>query len=65
MFNDQDLVNLLTASTEEVAGAFRARGTPACMKIIEIMGINAARSTWGACSCVSRRLRRVCSVLAG
>jgi hypothetical protein len=36
-------------STEHPAGAFRARGTPACMRPHEIMGIESNRA-WGVCS---------------
>ncbi|KAI0732597.1 heme peroxidase [Fomitopsis betulina] len=48
-FNDDDLANLLHDSTEKVAGAYRARGTPACLRIIEILGIEQARK-WGVCT---------------
>ncbi|ORY87395.1 heme peroxidase, partial [Leucosporidium creatinivorum] len=49
-FEDRDLVNILSAATTNVAGAFKARGSPAAMRIIDMMGISAARSTWGTCS---------------
>jgi hypothetical protein len=48
-FKDSDLANILHNSTEARAGAFRARGIPAALRVIEIMGIEQARS-WGACS---------------
>ncbi|KAJ2921961.1 hypothetical protein H1R20_g15135, partial [Candolleomyces eurysporus] len=35
--------------TEQPAGAFRARGTPAVMRLNEIMGIEQSRK-WGVCS---------------
>ncbi|KAF6760375.1 heme peroxidase [Ephemerocybe angulata] len=48
-FSDDDLANILQRATEWRAGAFKARGTPAAMRIIEVMGIEQARS-WGTCS---------------
>ncbi|KAJ4469566.1 linoleate diol synthase [Lentinula aciculospora] len=48
-FKDEDLANLLKNATEHPAGAFRARGTPECMRLHEIMGITQNRS-WGVCS---------------
>ena len=36
-------------STEKVAGAYRARGSPACLRVIEILGIVQARK-WGVCT---------------
>ncbi|GAA5977201.1 hypothetical protein JCM5350_003254 [Sporobolomyces pararoseus] len=48
-FDDDDLVRVLTEATDEVAGAFKARGVPAAMKIIDIMGMNMARNEW-ACA---------------
>ncbi|KAJ3765830.1 heme peroxidase [Lentinula raphanica] len=46
MFKDEDLANLLT---EHPAGDFRARGTPECMRLHEIMGIT-QNCAWGICS---------------
>ncbi|EPS97159.1 hypothetical protein FOMPIDRAFT_95975 [Fomitopsis schrenkii] len=48
-FSDDDLANLLHDSTEKVAGAYRARGTPACLRVVEILGIEQARK-WGVCT---------------
>jgi linoleate 10R-lipoxygenase len=48
-FKDSDLANILQNSTSHHAAAFGARGTPAIMRLNEIMGIEANR-TWGACS---------------
>jgi len=48
-FSDDDLANVIQNSTEWRASAFKARGIPECMRIIEIMGIQQAR-TWGTCS---------------
>jgi len=48
-FKDEDLANLLKNSTEHPAGAFRARGTPECMRLHETMGINQNRQ-WGVCN---------------
>ncbi|KAF9650781.1 heme peroxidase [Thelephora ganbajun] len=48
-FRNEDLANILKAQTEHPAGAFGARGTPANMRWMEVMGIEAARR-WGCCS---------------
>ncbi|KAG6813888.1 hypothetical protein H0H92_006295 [Tricholoma furcatifolium] len=49
MFNDDDLAKILQDATEHPAAAFRARGTPASMRLHEIMGIEQNRR-WGVCS---------------
>lgn len=48
-FKDEDLASLIHNATEHPAGAFRARGTPAVMRLHEIMGIEQNRR-WGVCS---------------
>ncbi|THV05525.1 linoleate diol synthase [Dendrothele bispora CBS 962.96] len=48
-FKDEDLANLLKNATDQPAGAFRARGTPANMRLHEIMGIEQSRK-WGVCT---------------
>ncbi|KAF5383694.1 hypothetical protein D9615_003624 [Tricholomella constricta] len=48
-FKDEDLAKLLHDATEYPAAAFRARGTPASMRLHEIMGIEQNRR-WGVCS---------------
>jgi cytochrome P450 len=48
-FKDDDLANILQNATEHPAAAFRARGTPAIMRLNEIMGIEQSRK-WGCCS---------------
>jgi len=48
-FKDSDLANILQNTTSHHAASFGARGTPAVMKLNEIMGIEANRS-WGVCS---------------
>jgi cytochrome P450 len=48
-FKDSDLANILQNSTSHHAAAFGARGTPAIMKLNEVMGIEANR-VWGVCS---------------
>ncbi|ESK84894.1 heme peroxidase [Moniliophthora roreri MCA 2997] len=48
-FRDEDLANALKNATEHPAGAFRARGTPASMRLHEMMGIMQNRQ-WGVCS---------------
>ncbi|KAJ7765440.1 linoleate diol synthase [Mycena maculata] len=47
-FKDEDLANILQNATEHPAAAFRARGTPASMRLHEIMGIEQNRR-WGVC----------------
>ncbi|KAJ7115970.1 linoleate diol synthase, partial [Mycena epipterygia] len=49
LFKDEDLANLLHNATERPAAAFRARGTPASMRLHEMMGIEQNRR-WGVCS---------------
>lgn len=48
-FSDDDLAGIIQDSTERRAGAFQARGTPRVLRIVEIMGIEQARS-WGVCT---------------
>ena len=48
-FNDDDLARIIQNSTEYRAGAYKARGIPEALRIIEVMGIKQARS-WGTCS---------------
>ncbi|KAH9930892.1 heme peroxidase, partial [Fomitopsis serialis] len=48
-FSDKDLAELLFSATEAPAAAFKARGIPDSLRIIEIMGITQARK-WGTCS---------------
>ncbi|KAJ3876227.1 heme peroxidase [Lentinula edodes] len=48
-FSDADIVKILQDSTSYRAGAFRARGIPDVLRVIEILGIEQARG-WGACS---------------
>lgn len=48
-FDDGALAKILQDSTEWSAGAFRARGTPEVLRVIEILSIEQARS-WGTCS---------------
>ncbi|KAJ7131370.1 linoleate diol synthase [Mycena epipterygia] len=49
LFKDEDLANILHNATERPAAAFRARGTPASMRLHEMMGIEQNRR-WGVCS---------------
>jgi len=42
-FADSDLVDLLTTATDNVAGAFGARNTPAIMRAIEMLGVQQDR----------------------
>ena len=48
-FSDDDLAKILLDATQNVAGAFKSRGTPAVMRIMEILGIEAGRK-WGVCT---------------
>lgn len=48
-FKDDDIANILMDATEHPAGAFKARGTPSVMKIVEIMTMKMARK-WGVCT---------------
>lgn len=48
-FNDADLANYLHEATQVPAAAFKARGVPNVMRVIEILGIQQARK-WGACT---------------
>ena len=48
-FNDEDMVKILTDSTEDVAGAFGPKNVPLVMKVIDIMGIEQARK-WNVCT---------------
>lgn len=48
-FSDDDLADILQHATEKPAGAYRARGTPEVLRIIEMLGMQQARS-WGVCT---------------
>ncbi|KAH7890391.1 heme peroxidase [Phlebopus sp. FC_14] len=48
-FSDKDLARILLDATERRAGAFRARGCPAVLRVVEILAMEQAR-TWGACT---------------
>ncbi|RDB26685.1 Linoleate 10R-lipoxygenase [Hypsizygus marmoreus] len=48
-FKDDDLARVIQDATDWRAGAFRARGIPEALRVIEIMGIEQGRS-WGTCS---------------
>ncbi|KAJ7923789.1 heme peroxidase [Mycena leptocephala] len=48
-FSDDDIAKILLDATENPAGAYRARGTPGVLRVIEIMGILQARQ-WGVCT---------------
>ncbi|KAM0748536.1 linoleate diol synthase [Meredithblackwellia eburnea MCA 4105] len=49
-FKDVELAKILQDATDEVAGAFRAHGSPACMRMIDVLGIAISRNTWQCCS---------------
>jgi len=48
-FSDDAIADILHSATENPAGAYRARGTPGVLRIVEILGIEQARQ-WGVCS---------------
>ncbi|KAH8108998.1 heme peroxidase [Phellopilus nigrolimitatus] len=48
-FRSADLAAILQAATEASASAFKARGIPEVLRVVEIMGIEQARR-WGACT---------------
>lgn len=48
-FSDNDLARILQDATEQRAGAFRARGCPSVMKVVEILAIEQGRK-WGVCT---------------
>ncbi|KAG5723914.1 Psi-producing oxygenase C [Termitomyces sp. T112] len=48
-FSDDDLAEILYMATENPAGAFRGRGTPTVLRLVEIMGIEQSRA-WGVCT---------------
>ena len=48
-FKDADIANYLLNATESAASAFKARGIPSVLRVIEILGIEQGRA-WGACS---------------
>ncbi|KAG6861378.1 hypothetical protein C0995_000784 [Termitomyces sp. Mi166 len=48
-FFDDDLAEILYSATECPAGAFRGRGTPAVLRLAEVMGIEQSRA-WGVCT---------------
>jgi hypothetical protein len=48
-FNDADLAKILQNATAAPASAFKARGTPEVLRVIEIMSIEQGRK-WGACT---------------
>ncbi|BGP18046.1 hypothetical protein JCM10213_008418 [Rhodosporidiobolus nylandii] len=49
-FRDEDLCKILTEATDEVAGAFGALGSPAVMRIIDVLGMATARDKWNVAS---------------
>jgi hypothetical protein len=48
-FSDDDLARVLHNGIEQPAGAFRGRGTPPVLRLVEIMGIEQSRA-WGVCT---------------
>ncbi|KAG6865223.1 hypothetical protein C0991_004346 [Blastosporella zonata] len=48
-FSDDDLARVLHTAIETPGGAYRGRGTPEVLRLVELMGIEQARS-WGVCT---------------
>ncbi|KAL4246560.1 hypothetical protein ABKN59_008750 [Abortiporus biennis] len=48
-FSDDDIARILQDATESTAGTYRARGTPASLRVVEIMAMQQARK-WGVCT---------------
>jgi linoleate 10R-lipoxygenase len=48
-FSDDDIARILLDATQTPGGAWRARGTPESLRIVEILGIEQARQ-WGVCT---------------
>ena len=48
-FDDGALANVLMSATENIAGQWRANGTPPVLRIVEILGIEQGRK-WGVCT---------------
>ncbi|KNZ76883.1 Psi-producing oxygenase C [Termitomyces sp. J132] len=48
-FSDGDLAEILYSATDNPAGAFRGRGTPSVLRLVEILGIEQSRA-WGVCT---------------
>lgn len=48
-FSDDDIARVLHDAVENPCGAYRPRGIPASLRIIEIVGMEQARS-WGVCT---------------
>ena len=62
-YSDDDLANILQDATESPANTYGGMGTPTCLRVIEIMGIQQARQ-WGVCTMNEFRqflgLKRMC-----
>ncbi|CAE6466477.1 unnamed protein product [Rhizoctonia solani] len=48
-FSDAELAQTIINATSNVASAFKARGTPPVLRVVEILGIISSRK-WGVCS---------------
>ena len=48
-FDDDALAGVLHDAIEKGAGSYRARGTPAVLRLVEVMGMEQARQ-WGVCT---------------
>ena len=48
-FNDADIARILQDATEAPASAFKARGIPEVLRVVELLGIEQGRA-WGTCT---------------
>ena len=48
-FADDDVARVLHDATEKAAGAYRGRGSPGVLRLVECLGITQARQ-WGVCT---------------
>ncbi|PPQ95917.1 hypothetical protein CVT26_016140 [Gymnopilus dilepis] len=48
-FSDDDLAEIIHIATQNPANGFRGQGTPPVLRLVEMMGIEQAR-TWGLCT---------------
>jgi hypothetical protein len=49
-FNDADLAGIIKSCIEEPAHAFGPHGTPACLKVVDMLGMLQARNHFNACT---------------
>jgi hypothetical protein len=62
-FRDADLAKILQNATAAPASAFKARGTPEVLRVIEILSIEQGRK-WGVCTVSLSHVGTICEVYA-